>query len=74
MEAEALEVELTEKDERDIRKRMAELQKQMEADPAFCDVDRKLLLASLEKTVRWAKRMAKKKYTPKKYRKPEWKY
>lgn len=74
MEDEALEVELTAKDEREIKKHLAELQKQLEANPDLCDKDRKLLLASLEKTVRWAKRMAKKKYTPKKYRKPEWKY
>lgn len=34
------------------------------------DETRELLVESLRKDLEWAKRMAKKKYTPKKYRKP----
>lgn len=71
---EALEVKLTAKDEQDVQKRLDEIREQLDEDPTMCDADRKLLMASLEKSVRWAKRLAKKKYTPKKYRRPEWKY
>lgn len=70
---------LTEKDERDIQK---ELQKMIDglnhkgSYAAFDgqtlddmdDEDRELLIASLENSLRLAKRLAKQKFTPKKYR------
>jgi transcriptional regulator with XRE-family HTH domain len=72
--------ELTEKDERDIKK---ELQKMIDglnnkgSYAAFDgqtlddmdDEDRELLIASLENSLRLAKRIAKQKFTPNKYRK-----
>lgn len=71
--------ELTSKDERDIKK---ELQKMIDglnnkgSYAAFDgqtlddmeDEDRELLIASLENSLRLAKRLAKQKFTPKKYR------
>ncbi|MEQ6854436.1 helix-turn-helix transcriptional regulator [Lysinibacillus capsici] len=71
--------ELTEKDERDIQK---ELQKMIDGlnSGSFAafdgqtlddmdDEDRELLIASLENSLRLAKRIAKQKFTPKKFRK-----
>ena len=73
------EIELTPKDERDIQK---ELQKMIQGlgsnsyaafDGETLDdmdqEDRELLIASLENSLRLAKRLAKEKFTPKKYRK-----
>ena len=71
---EALEVELTAKDERDVQKSLDKVRKQLEDDSTLSDNDREVLLVSIEKSIRLAKRLAKKKFTPKKYRKPEWKY
>ena len=72
-------IELTPKDERDIQK---ELQKMIQGlgsnsyaafDGETLDdmdqEDRELLIASLENSLRLAKRLAKEKFTPKKYRK-----
>lgn len=71
---EALEVELTAKDERDVQKSLNKVRKQLDDDPTLSDNDREVLLASIENSIRMAKRLAKKKFTPKKYRRPEWKY
>lgn len=73
------EIELTPKDEKDIQK---ELQKMIQglgsnSYAAFGgenlddmdQEDRELLIASLENSLRLAKRLAKEKFTPKKYRK-----
>lgn len=69
---------LTKKDEHDIAKRLDAMVSQLGGDhnglmfdgEPLDDETRELLVESLRKDLEWAKRMAKKKYTPKKYRKP----
>ena len=70
---------LTEKDERDISRRLDQTLKDLEdaqgglmfdGEP-LDDVTKELLIASLRKDLEMGKRIAKQKYTPKKYRKPE---
>lgn len=69
---------LTKKDECDIAKRLDMMVSQLGGDhnglmfdgEPLDDETRELLVESLRKDLEWAKRMAKKKYTPKKYRKP----
>lgn len=75
-EPEPFEPELTVKDERDINKKVEEILSQLNNDEALMfdgepmdDETKELLRASLENGVRMAKIMAKKKFTPKKYRK-----
>lgn len=66
---------LTEKDERDIAKDLERLMANLESEDALAfygeeldDEDRELLKRSLENSLIIAKQMAKKKFTPKKYR------
>ncbi|TFJ92838.1 helix-turn-helix domain-containing protein [Lentibacillus salicampi] len=72
--------ELSEKDERDIAKDLEKMIKNLSNDDAYSQFDgraidemekedRELLIASLENSLRMAKRMAKQKFTPHKYRK-----
>lgn len=71
-------VELTEKDEKDIQKELQKIINGLEGNSyaAFDgqtiddmeEEDKELLIASLENTLRIAKKIAKQKYTPKKYR------
>lgn len=71
---------LTEKDERDIQKELEKIIKGLKTGNGFAafggldideldEEDRELLIASLENSLRLAKRIAKQKFTPKKYRK-----
>ncbi|MFV9511834.1 helix-turn-helix domain-containing protein [Tepidibacillus sp. LV47] len=71
---------LTEKDERDIQKELENLIKGLKTGNGFAafggmdiveldEEDRELLIASLENSLRLAKRIAKEKFTPKKHRK-----
>ncbi|ADI25302.1 XRE family transcriptional regulator [Geobacillus subterraneus] len=71
---------LTEKDERDIQKELEKIIKGLKTGSGFAafggvdideldEEDRELLIASLENSLRLAKRIAKQKFTPKKYRK-----
>ena len=71
--------DLTEKDERDIKKELKKIINGEDVDSAFAafdgrvleelnEEDRELLIASWENTLRLTKRIAKQKYTPKKYR------
>lgn len=71
--------ELTTKDERDVAIDLEKMINNLEPDGAYSqfggqsieemDVeDRELLIASLENSMRLAKRLAKQKFTPKKYR------
>lgn len=68
---------LTEKDERDIAKRMEALLEDLEngqgslafSGEALDDETRELLIKSLRNSMEVGKALAKKKYTPKKYRK-----
>src|SRR5690606_10582398 len=67
---------LTSKDERDIAKQLEKIKANLESDMALAnygepidDEDREALLASLENTLRLSKYMAKKKFTPNKFRK-----
>lgn len=71
--------DLTEKDERDIQKELKKIINGEDVDNAFAafdgrvlddlnEEDRKLLIASWENTLRLTKRIAKQKFTPKKYR------
>lgn len=69
---------LNEKDERDIAKMLEEMMDGLRSKQAFQfmgepmdDEDRELLRISLENTLRMSKQMAKKKFTPKKYRNEE---
>lgn len=70
---------LTKKDERDISKRLDQTLSDLEnAQGALMfdgepldDVTKELLIASLRKDLEMGKRIAKQKFTPKKYRKPE---
>lgn len=67
---------LNAKDERDIETKMREIITDLENNALFSKEDqselseetRELLRASIENSIRLAKQMAKKKYTPKKYR------
>ncbi|PEW68962.1 transcriptional regulator [Bacillus cereus] len=69
--------ELTEKDEKDIQKKLEELIEDMskadalafskESEP-MSEETKELLIISLENSLRLGKQMAKKKFTPKKYR------
>ena len=72
--------ELTEKDERDIQKELENIIKGLKTGNGFAafggmdideldEEDRELLIASLENSLRLAKRIAKQKFTPKKHRK-----
>lgn len=70
------EPKLTAKDERDIRKDLDEILNSLDSDTglmfdgeAIDDETKELLAASLEHAIRTAKITAKKKFTPKKYRK-----
>lgn len=67
---------LTTKDEREVAKALEAILQDYDSQNALAayndsddEEDRELLRASLENTMRLAKRMAKKKFTPKKYRK-----
>lgn len=71
--------DLTEKDESDIQKELKKIINGEDVDNAFAafdgrildeldEEDRELLIASWENTLRLTKRMAKQKFTPKKYR------
>jgi len=71
--------DLTEKDERDIQRELKKIIDGDEVDSAFAafdgrvleeldEEDRELLIQSWENTLRLTKRMAKQKFTPKKYR------
>lgn len=67
---------LTEKDEKDIQKRLEATLNQLDSDSGLMysgevldDETRELLKASLETTMKTAKLLAKKKYTPDKYKK-----
>ncbi|HEY4601223.1 MAG TPA: helix-turn-helix domain-containing protein [Cerasibacillus sp.] len=70
---------LTEKDEKDIAKDLEDIINNLSTDgyahfdgrsiDELDEEDKELLLASLENSMRLAKRLAKKKFTPKKYRK-----
>lgn len=67
---------LTKKDERDISKKLEETLSQLESGQdglmfdgePMDDVTRELLLASLKNSMEMGKKIAKQKYTPKKYR------
>ncbi|TDL58318.1 XRE family transcriptional regulator [Paenibacillus dendritiformis] len=66
---------LTEKDEADIAKRLEAMMDELESESALAfmgepmdEEDRELLRLSLENALRMSKQMAKKKFTPKKYR------
>ncbi|MFB6364278.1 helix-turn-helix domain-containing protein [Paenibacillus elgii] len=69
--------DLTPKEERDIAKRLEQIMADLESDMALAyhgeplddEEDREALRASLENTLRLSKYMAKKKFTPNKYRK-----
>lgn len=72
--------ELTEKDERDVQKELEKIIKGLKTGSGFAafggvdideldEEDRELLIASLENSLRLAKRIAKEKFTPKKHRK-----
>lgn len=72
--------ELTEKEEQDIAKDLERMLKALDADNGYAsfdgrdieemdEEDKELLKASLENSLRLAKRMAKQKFTPKKYKK-----
>lgn len=72
--------ELTEKDERDIQKKLEELIADMSNADALAfskdsepmsEETKRLLILSLENSLRLGKEMAKKKFTPKKYRNEE---
>lgn len=67
---------LTEKDERDIAIKLEAMMNDLDSDSSLSfmgepmdDEDRELLRISLENTLRMSREMAKKKFTPKKYRK-----
>lgn len=66
---------LSEKDERDIAKELEQLMNDLNSSTSLAfmgepmnDEDRELLRISLENTLRMSKEMAKKKFTPKKFR------
>lgn len=66
---------LTEKDERDIAKRLEKLMSDLESDSALAfhgepmdEETRRLVSIAIENSMRMAREIAKKKFTPKKYR------
>ncbi|MCI1777151.1 helix-turn-helix transcriptional regulator [Paenibacillus lactis] len=68
--------ELTEKDERDIAKKLEAMMNDLDSDSSLSfmgepmdEEDRELLRISIENTLRMSREMAKKKFTPNKYRK-----
>lgn len=72
--------DLTEKDERDLAKDLEKMINNLESGEGYSqfggqsiedmdEEDKELIIASLENSMRLAKRMAKQKFTPKKYRK-----
>ncbi|MEC1744161.1 helix-turn-helix domain-containing protein [Schinkia azotoformans] len=67
--------ELTTKDEKDIAKKLEAIINDLESDTGLAfdgepmdDTTRELVLAQIESNLRLAKQLAKKKFTPKKYR------
>ncbi|MFH5187152.1 helix-turn-helix domain-containing protein [Paenibacillus sp. TAB 01] len=67
---------ITAKDEKDIAKKLEAMMEELDSDSALSflgepmdEEDRELLRISLENTLRMSREMAKKKFTPKKYRK-----
>lgn len=70
---------LTQKDERDIEKRLSEVLEELErgqdglmfSGETMDETTRELLAASLRNSMEIGKTLAKKKYTPKKYRKED---
>lgn len=67
---------ITKKDEKDIAKKLEEMMNDLDSDSGLSfmgepmdEEDRELLRISLENTLRMSREMAKKKFTPKKYRK-----
>ena len=71
--------DLTEKDERDIEKQLEDMINNVESDTGFAAFDgstldeldeenREIMIASLKNALRMHKRLAKKKFTPKKHR------
>lgn len=67
---------LTEKDEKDIAKKLEAMLEELDSDSALSflgepmgEEDRELLRISLENALRMSREMAKKKFTPNKYRK-----
>lgn len=71
--------DLTEKDERDIEKQLEDMINNAESDSGYAAFDgstldeldeenREIMIASLKNALRMHKRLAKKKFTPKKYR------
>lgn len=71
--------ELTEKDEKNIQKDLEQMLNNLSSDSGYAasdgntisdldEEDRELLVSSLEQSLRIAKRLAKQKFTPKKYR------
>ncbi|MBZ9536510.1 helix-turn-helix transcriptional regulator [Cytobacillus oceanisediminis] len=75
----SFEPKLTEKDERDIQKELQKMIDGLEGKNGYAHFngqsiddmdqeDRELLISSLENSLRIAKRLAKQKFTPKKYR------
>ncbi|MDH2332528.1 MULTISPECIES: helix-turn-helix transcriptional regulator [Paenibacillus] len=67
---------LTDQDERDIAKKLEAMMNDLDSDSSLSfmgepmdEEDRELLRISLENTLRMSREMAKKKFTPKKYRK-----
>jgi len=67
---------ITEKDEKDIAKQLEAMMENLDSNAALSfmgepmdEEDRELLRISLENTLRMSREMAKKKFTPKKYRK-----
>lgn len=72
--------DLTEKDEKDIQKELQKMIDGLSSNNGYAafdgqtlddmdEEDKELLIASMENTIRLAKRLAKQKFTPKKYRK-----
>jgi transcriptional regulator with XRE-family HTH domain len=66
---------LNEKDERDIAKKLEQMMDDLDSNTSLSfmgepmdDEDKELLRISLENAIRMSKEMAKKKFTPKKYR------
>lgn len=69
---------LTDKDEKDIAKKLESILNDLDSDTGLSfagepmnDVTRELIKAQIESNLRTAKQMAKKKFTPKKYRKDD---
>ncbi|MBX6333744.1 helix-turn-helix domain-containing protein [Candidatus Saccharibacteria bacterium] len=67
--------QLTKKDEKDIAKKMESILEEMDSDTALAfdgepmdEETRELVRAAIESNLRLAKQIAKKKFTPKKYR------